>query len=103
MCHLIGKVITHVIFKVSCYLGFSMMTFWLYIVYNISILVCAGLLRGFFDILYDEDIITEDAFLKWEKSEETPEGKVTALKQVVQFFKWLKEDEEDIWGQAMHD
>ncbi|WAR13850.1 IF4G1-like protein [Mya arenaria] len=54
-----------------------------------------GLLRGFFDILYDEDIITEDAFIEWERSEDEPEGKGTALKQVVQFFTWLKEAEED--------
>ena len=72
------------------------------LIYHVSILVCAGLLRGFFDILYDEDIITEDAFLEWEKSEEEPEGKGTALKQVVQFFTWLKEAEEDSWGHATH-
>ncbi|WAR14178.1 IF4G3-like protein [Mya arenaria] len=43
-----------------------------------------GLLRGFFDILYDDDIITEDAFIEWEKSEDEPEGKETALKQVLE-------------------
>ncbi|KAH3705649.1 hypothetical protein DPMN_080726 [Dreissena polymorpha] len=57
--------------------------------------IVAGLLRGMFDILYDEDVIAEDVFLQWERSDEEPEGKGTALKQVVQFFKWLNEAEED--------
>ncbi|XP_052819991.1 eukaryotic translation initiation factor 4 gamma 1-like [Mya arenaria] len=52
-----------------------------------------GLLQGFFDILYDEDIIHDDALVEWEKSGDEPEGKETALKQVVQFFKWLREAE----------
>ncbi|XP_052211936.1 eukaryotic translation initiation factor 4 gamma 1-like isoform X2 [Dreissena polymorpha] len=54
-----------------------------------------GLLRGMFDILYDDDVISEDAFMQWERSDEEPEGKGTALKQVVQFFTWLNEAEED--------
>ncbi|XP_052226741.1 uncharacterized protein LOC127841736 isoform X2 [Dreissena polymorpha] len=54
-----------------------------------------GLLRSFFDILYDDDVISEDAFLQWEKSEEEQEGKGTALKQVLQFFKWLRDAEDD--------
>ena len=52
-----------------------------------------------FDTLYDEDIISEDAFLQWEKSDEEP-GKGVAMKQVVQFFTWLREaeDDNDSWG-----
>ena len=48
-----------------------------------------------FDTLYDDDLISEDAFIHWEKSEEETEGKGAALKQVVQFFTWLNEAEED--------
>ncbi|XP_053379539.1 eukaryotic translation initiation factor 4 gamma 1-like [Mercenaria mercenaria] len=54
-----------------------------------------GVLRGMFDTLYDEDIISEDAFFQWEKSEEEPEGKGVCLKQAIQFFTWLREAEED--------
>lgn len=53
-----------------------------------------GVLRQMFDTLYDEDIISEDAFLQWEKSDEEP-GKGVAMKQVVQFFTWLREAEDD--------
>ena len=48
-----------------------------------------------FDTSYDEDIISEDAFIQWEKSEEEPEGKGATLKQVVPFFTWLKEAEDE--------
>ncbi|XP_053379565.1 eukaryotic translation initiation factor 4 gamma 1-like isoform X2 [Mercenaria mercenaria] len=54
-----------------------------------------GVLRGMFDTLYDEDIISEDAFFQWEKSEKEPEGKRVCLKQSIQFFTWLREAEED--------
>ncbi|XP_041377348.1 eukaryotic translation initiation factor 4 gamma 1-like [Gigantopelta aegis] len=54
-------------------------------------------LRTFFDTLYDEEIISEDAFNQWENSNDPAEvdGKGVALKQVVQFFAWLREGEED--------
>lgn len=48
-----------------------------------------------FDTLYDEDIISENAFIRWEKSDEEPDGKNVAMKQVVQFFTWLREAEDD--------
>ncbi|XP_064599552.1 eukaryotic translation initiation factor 4 gamma 1-like isoform X2 [Liolophura sinensis] len=56
-----------------------------------------GLLRSFFEILYDEDIISEDAFYQWEASKDAgeQEGKGVALKQVVQFFTWLGETEDE--------
>jgi len=59
-----------------------------------------GLLSKIFDTLYDEDIISEEAFNTWHNSEDPKEseGKGVALKSVVQFFIWLKEAEEDDSG-----
>uniref|UniRef100_A0A4W5Q0M9 Eukaryotic translation initiation factor 4 gamma 1 n=1 Tax=Hucho hucho TaxID=62062 RepID=A0A4W5Q0M9_9TELE len=56
----------------------------------------ANLLRMFFDTLYDEDVIKEEAFYKWESSKDPAEmqGKGVALKSVTAFFTWLREDEE---------
>ncbi|XP_037538145.1 eukaryotic translation initiation factor 4 gamma 1a isoform X2 [Nematolebias whitei] len=57
----------------------------------------ANLLRMFFDALYDEDIIKEDTFYKWEASKDPAEqtGKGVALKSVTFFFIWLREAEEE--------
>ncbi|XP_056018647.1 eukaryotic translation initiation factor 4 gamma 3-like isoform X6 [Ostrea edulis] len=57
-----------------------------------------GVLRTLFDTLYDEDIISEDGFNQWEKSKDPneQEGKGVAMKQVVQFFTWLREADEDL-------
>uniref|UniRef100_A0A8D0ABK8 Eukaryotic translation initiation factor 4 gamma, 1a n=1 Tax=Sander lucioperca TaxID=283035 RepID=A0A8D0ABK8_SANLU len=57
----------------------------------------ANLLRMFFDALYDEDVIKEDAFYKWETSKDPAEqtGKGVALKSVTAFFTWLREAEEE--------
>ncbi len=51
----------------------------------------------FFDCLYDEDVISEDAFYQWETSKDPAEqqGKGVALKSVTAFFTWLREAEED--------
>uniref|UniRef100_A0AAY4EAL4 Eukaryotic translation initiation factor 4 gamma, 3a n=1 Tax=Denticeps clupeoides TaxID=299321 RepID=A0AAY4EAL4_9TELE len=56
-----------------------------------------NLLRMFFDCLYDEDVISEDAFYKWETSKDPEEqqGKGVALKSVTAFFTWLREAEEE--------
>ncbi|XP_077386663.1 eukaryotic translation initiation factor 4 gamma 3 isoform X1 [Festucalex cinctus] len=56
-----------------------------------------NLLRMFFDCLYDEDVISEDAFNKWETSKDPAEqeGKGVALKSVTAFFTWLREAEEE--------
>ncbi|KAJ8257799.1 hypothetical protein GJAV_G00189870 [Gymnothorax javanicus] len=56
-----------------------------------------NLLRMFFDCLYDEDVISEDAFYKWENSKDPSEqlGKGVALKSVTAFFTWLREAEEE--------
>ncbi|KAL0181061.1 hypothetical protein M9458_023467, partial [Cirrhinus mrigala] len=47
-----------------------------------------NLLRMFFDCLYDEDVISEDAFYQWETSKDPAEqqGKGVALKSVTAFF-----------------
>ncbi|XP_029308570.1 eukaryotic translation initiation factor 4 gamma 1a isoform X2 [Cottoperca gobio] len=57
----------------------------------------ANLLRMFFDALYDEDVIKEEAFYKWEISKDPAEqtGKGVALKSVTAFFTWLREAEEE--------
>lgn len=59
--------------------------------------VSADLLRMFFDALYDEDVIKEEAFYKWESSKDPAEqtGKGVALKSVTAFFTWLREPEEE--------
>lgn len=55
----------------------------------------------FFDTLYDEDVIKEEAFYQWEASKDPAEqqGKGVALKSVTAFFTWLRnaedEDEDD--------
>ncbi|CAN2387968.1 Eukaryotic translation initiation factor 4 gamma 3 [Pristimantis euphronides] len=56
-----------------------------------------NLLRMFFDCLYDEEVISEDAFNKWESSKDPAEqnGKGVALKSVTAFFTWLQEAEEE--------
>ncbi|CAC5359771.1 EIF4G [Mytilus coruscus] len=57
-----------------------------------------GVLRVLFDTLYDEDIISEDAFIQWKESKdpEEQEGKGVAMKQVVQFFEWLREADDEV-------
>jgi translation initiation factor 4G len=56
-----------------------------------------GLLRSFFDILYDEDIISEDAFYQWDGSDDSAEsaGKGVAKQSVLQFFIWLREADDE--------
>nr|XP_061781404.1 eukaryotic translation initiation factor 4 gamma 1-like isoform X1 [Nerophis lumbriciformis] len=56
----------------------------------------ANLHRMFFDALYDEDVIKEDAFDKWESSKDPAEqqGKGVAIKSVTAFFNWLRQDDE---------
>lgn len=60
----------------------------------------AGVLRTFFDTLYDEDIISEDAFNQWDSSSDQGEmaGKGVARSSVEQFFTWLREAEEEAPG-----
>ncbi|XP_071839833.1 eukaryotic translation initiation factor 4 gamma 1-like isoform X2 [Apostichopus japonicus] len=52
-----------------------------------------GLLRLYFDVLYDEDVISEETFYSWKDSDDAAEktGKGIALKSVTSFFTWLEE------------
>ncbi|XP_061639179.1 eukaryotic translation initiation factor 4 gamma 1-like isoform X4 [Phyllopteryx taeniolatus] len=56
----------------------------------------ANLLRMFFDTLYDEEVIKDDAFFKWESCKDPAEqqGKGVALKSVTGFFTWLRQADE---------
>ena len=56
-----------------------------------------GVLRTLVDTLYDEDIISEESFKNWEKSKDPSEqeGKEVAMKQVAQFFTWIREADEE--------
>uniref|UniRef100_A0ACB8FC78 Uncharacterized protein n=1 Tax=Sphaerodactylus townsendi TaxID=933632 RepID=A0ACB8FC78_9SAUR len=51
----------------------------------------ANLLRMFFNALYDEAVISEEAFFKWEASKDPAEqqGKAVGLKSVTAFYTWL--------------
>jgi len=55
------------------------------------------LLHSIFDVLYEVELISEDAFIDWEESTEVgeQEGKGVALKSCTQFFQWLRTAEED--------
>ncbi|KAG8180922.1 hypothetical protein JTE90_020148 [Oedothorax gibbosus] len=55
----------------------------------------SGLLRQIFDILYDDDVITEETFKVWESSTDPneSEGKGVAVHSVKSFFFWLRESE----------
>jgi len=55
-----------------------------------------GMLLRWFMMLYDLELIEEDAFLKWKEdiNEEYP-GKGKALFQVNQWLTWLEEAEEE--------
>jgi len=49
------------------------------------------LLRSLFDILYDEEIISEETFRRWQGSSDPAEqaGKGVAVQSVQHFFTWL--------------
>jgi len=55
------------------------------------------LLHTIFEKMYDEDIISEEGLIAWEKNDSPgeQEGKGVALKSTTQFFIWLKEAEDD--------
>lgn len=54
-----------------------------------------GVLRQIFDILYDDDVISEETFKNWEQSKDPDEleGKSVAFLSVRGFFTWLREVE----------
>ncbi len=60
---------------------------------SMSLLFVSGVLRTFFDVLYDEDIIGEAAFNQWDSSVDPSEqeGKGVARQSTVQFFRWIRE------------
>ena len=60
---------------------------------SLSLSCSLDLLRMFFDALYDEDVIKEEAFEKWGSSKDPAEqqGKGVALKSVTTFLTWLRE------------
>ena len=52
----------------------------------------SGMLLQFFNTLYDEEVITEEAFMNW-KQDENPlrqDGKRQALQATSSFFEWLQ-------------
>jgi len=58
----------------------------------IGVCVCiTELLRSLFDVLYDEEIISEETFRRWQGSSDPAEqaGKGVAVRSVQQFFTWL--------------
>lgn len=59
--------------------------------------VCVGMLGAFFQTLYDSNVISDDAFIQWDKSEDSAErnGSGVAKKSVVQFITWLQEVDDE--------
>nr|KAI8731698.1 eukaryotic translation initiation factor 4 gamma 3-like isoform X1 [Biomphalaria glabrata] len=56
----------------------------------------SNVIATLFDVLNDEDIISDEACKKWEQSTDPleAEGKGACLMQLTQFFAWLKENED---------
>ena len=50
------------------------------------------MLSNFFNILYDEEVITEEAFMSWkqDKNPSRQEAKGPALQATSSFFEWLQ-------------
>lgn len=55
---------------------------------------CSGTLRALFDVLYDDELVSEESFLRWrDKNQEGEQtGRGVAILSVDQFYKWLEED-----------
>jgi len=49
-----------------------------------------GFIKSYFDILYDEEIITEESFNAWESSVEEDKGKGAAIAASSEFFRGLR-------------
>ena len=56
------------------------------------------MLITFFNTLFEENVISEDAFIQWEKNEDSAwqQGRGDAKMSVVQFFTWLEEAKEEL-------
>jgi len=54
----------------------------------------AGALRVLFDVLYDDELVSEESFLQWRDNSRDGEqtGRGVAIVSVDQFYKWLEED-----------
>ncbi|GBM60298.1 Eukaryotic translation initiation factor 4 gamma 3 [Araneus ventricosus] len=57
----------------------------------------SGLLHQIFDVLYDDDVISDESFKEWEESDDPNEveGKGVAVHSVKSFFTWLRDTEEE--------
>ncbi len=55
------------------------------------------MLQSTFENLFDEDIVSEEAFYEWERSNDPAEmeGKGVAINETKGFFKWLKDASEE--------
>lgn len=53
----------------------------------------SDVLLSLFEVLFDEEIISEDAFYQWHSIEDKAEqpGKGIACASVAQFYNWLRE------------
>ena len=63
-----------------------------------SVCVCAGLVRNLFDLLYDEDIISEESFFAWEQKaspKDDVSGRGVVKLNLREFFDWLRSSNED--------
>ena len=67
----------------------------MFVVLRIWRFVFLDFLRTLFGVLYDEEIVTEDSVTEWETSDKEPQGKGVALSSLQEFFKWLKNTEEE--------
>ncbi|XP_059178291.1 eukaryotic translation initiation factor 4 gamma 3-like isoform X2 [Physella acuta] len=56
----------------------------------------SGVIFSLFNVLYDEDVISEETFKSWEISTDPSEaeGKGACSMQLTQFFTWLRENED---------
>ena len=55
-------------------------------------IIIIGFIRVIFDMLYDEDIISEDAFRLWQNTDRE-EGHAISVLSLKAFFEWLDEAE----------
>ena len=86
------------VFDSNIYITFIFIYLFIYLfIFFFFFFFGSDVLRIMFEILYDEDVILEEAYFNWEKSEDSAEqeGKGVALKQVVAFLNWLHEAEDD--------
>ena len=54
----------------------------------------SGLLYNLFQILYENSVISHEAFLQWEACDPNAPAKAAAVLSVVRFLTWLRENEE---------